>query len=637
MCKNTYKNIIIIIFLIIFININLSAQQDSVKTDSSSYSVKPLLEHGSLIFNIANKRVIDKKTASWINYSNINDILKKNLPTYSMDLGQYGEVQHLSLFGGGLRDNSVASNGVQLSSPLFNPYNINNFAPDFFESLEVLLGSDAVIFGNNSSGMLVNIQEIKYNTRKPYTKLFYNQGAGDYMAGDVVYSQNLSEQLNLFLGARSQSAKNQYLNNFFDYWNLRGGIRWNIDTNTSISLIENFTQHKFQRNGGVDINQTDNMYNAMVSTPVYINHLEEELLHNINLTGTRLLTPSTKLSTNVFFSHSSNDYASDNSPSKVQDFSLRNKYNYYQTGINAGISKNSSFMDFDAGGEIRYLNLNSSALFDAKRMLIAFGYGRLKFNLSDNISISGGGRLSYYDDIIYSNFGASLFLKNFINSRFDFSYSENLPNIYSANHTKKESNLLAFYMMSEQIGDLKIEANIFYRKKDNFLEFSLLGNNSSEIMSIGYTNLSFIGGSLNLDYEIIPDLHLKLWNISQFVNRNGEPKDYLPKLNSGIEINYRLVIGRSQFIAGINAAFNLKSELSYGFSPVHFINNFYSSFESKPASYDGINAYFITRLGPAAFVKISGDNLLNSQYYFVNYYPIPGRSIKVSVFWEFFD
>ena len=132
----------------------------------------------------------------------------------------------------------------------FGTFNMDMFSTEFMESVEILVGSDAVIFSNNSSGALINLQEIRYNASTPYTKLWINQAGTSMISSDGVFSQNILPNFNFTVGIRAISSDGDFTNQWVDSWNLRGILRWNLSPKTNISLTENFYNHAAGTNGG---------------------------------------------------------------------------------------------------------------------------------------------------------------------------------------------------------------------------------------------------------------------------------------------------------------------------------------------------------------------------------------------------
>lgn len=611
--------------------------QDSLKIDSSAYSVLPLATHGA-IHSCNPSNTIKKADKLWQNYYNLSDLIKHKFPLLNMDLGQHGEHIHLPFFGALRKQNSVSYNGTELSFPYFQPFNYNLFSPDNYQTLQIFTGSDAVIFGNNSSGMMLNIQETIYNTRKPYTKLAYQQSNGDYISGDVTFAQNLSETMNFSAGVRSQSAKNSYRNNYFDYWNLRFSLRWNPDSLTSISLSNNYFQNKQERNGGVSPILSEDVFDFISNIPVLSEYQQEENINLLSLSATRQ-TDSDKLYANILFSNNNVYQSRDTSNPSYE----ANRFNYWFISANTGYSKTYGALRYDIGGDARLSQVKHNKYIENKNLASLFAFAKLSYFFTDNAFLSAGSRLALIDGTMYSNFGASLNLTSLLNSKLDLSYSETLLNHFIALPEKKESNILAYYSLSKEFDNLEIYANAFYRDSRNINLYSV--DNEKDVLSakpLVIGALSTYGLSLKIDFKLSDRFNIKLWNVSQMANNNGEDMDFLPKAYSGIDLSYRQEIGRSELMAGLSASFKLATDKSLAFLPLtqlngNYINNFIISNASNPMSYDGVNAYIILRLGKAAFVRLSLNNLLNSKYYYISYYPIPARSLNLSVFWEFFD
>lgn len=637
MCKDTYKIIKIIIFLLFILNINLLCDVDSSKIDSSSYSIIPIKSHGLISLNDFNRKLINKRNISWEQYTNISDIIENRFPVYNLNLGQFGEIGYLSLFSADNNENSILFNGHNLSNNyLPNSFNINNYSTEFFENIECYIGSDAVIFGNNSSSILLNMQEIIYNTREPYTKIFYSQAANEYISGDFIFSKNISTKLNLFLGVKSQTAENQLINNEFEYWNVRSGLRWNLDSISSISFVYNFINHNIERNGGNNFSFSNNMFDNITSIPKFTQLSKNEFLHNVNITGTKEISNNKKIFSNILFSLSLNkeDYDSTIAGS-INRYSLNNNYNHWHSGALIGVSSINNILSYDAGAEIKYSNYGDSFIFNKINILTSSAYARGVLSIDDNISFSFGSRFTYYNKKLYKNLGTSINFHKLLNSRIDFSYSEHLP-AYNYKPDFKKSNILAFYSLDKKLKKMSISANIFYRIINNSMDFTSVRDSISEIFQISYNNKHLYGASVSILYEIIDNLFINIWNIYQVSQKNDMKIDYFPKFYSGFDINYSREVGRSKFKIGINGSFRSKHN-SLGFSPLPNIDDFNITEIENKNFYDGVNIYLILRLGQAAYVKLSGENLLNSQYYIINLYPMPSRSLKISLLWEFFD
>ncbi len=177
--------------------------------------------------------------------------------------------------------------------------------------------------------------------------------------------------------------------------------------------------------------------------------------------------------------------------------------------------------------------------------------------------------------------------------------------------------------------------NSYYRLINNAIVYT---NNQTDGSKINLSasqidDASHIGGTLAIGTELFKIINLKLWNMSQYALINDSKSDAFPLFYSGIDASYTQTVGRSEFTIGFDWAFQSKSKPMKYFS---MQNAYLQSNDTQSASHNGLNLYATARLG-SAFVKISFMNALNSEYYTLSLYPMPGRNLKFSVHWDFFD
>ncbi len=165
--------------------LNLFAQSDTVKIDSN-YSVTPLKSLGSvsLIKTENIYRNIYKDALPHINYTEFADIIEANIPIFPLSFGAAGQRNSFSAFGAEPNQIAMQFNNRPMNDRKFFNINLNQTAPEFLENIQILAGSEAVVNENNSSGLLINIKEIVYNSKHPYTKLWYCQGGDNLLSAD---------------------------------------------------------------------------------------------------------------------------------------------------------------------------------------------------------------------------------------------------------------------------------------------------------------------------------------------------------------------------------------------------------------------------------------------------------------------
>ena len=329
----------------------------------------PLKSHGRA-FIIPNEsyKSIRKENIQFQNYNTFFDILKTYLPAFPLSLDGIGTYRHLSLFGSSPRDISFQFNNRPYKDLEYGSLNIEQLPTEFMEQAEIFIGSDAVILSDNSSGAAINIQEIRYDTKKPYTRLWYSQAGYDFISADGIYSQNFVKNWNFTFGFRTTTANGRYANSWLQDWNVRTLIRWNPSDYSSISLVENFTNHGYGTNGGVDVDYSSDIYDNIYAHVKYENLNERVFRHDLTLTYTSLpdKDSTSAISGALFISNSEWDnYRSNNLFVNAND--TVNIINHTSHYIGATAKYEQDFFNsfqLRVGGEIEYDVLPQTYYFD---------------------------------------------------------------------------------------------------------------------------------------------------------------------------------------------------------------------------------------------------------------------------------
>ncbi len=263
----------------------------------------PLAAHGRISQLPMPAVVINKRDLELLPYFGLPDILRMKLPAlYPLSLGGYGQFTSFGAFGGGARDVSLRFNGRSLNSSTFGAYNLEQFPPEMAENFEIFTGADAVIFGDNASGLLVNVQEARHNSKTPYTRLWFAQGEYDYIASDGMLSQNIAEDLNATVGFRREYSVGRFANSGFDIWNVRGALRYSLSDEASFTFTEIFTNHGLGTNGGLSP-ESPSFTDALTAVPRIADLDERVYRHDVTLAGSWRPDSVFAASASVFFRH----------------------------------------------------------------------------------------------------------------------------------------------------------------------------------------------------------------------------------------------------------------------------------------------------------------------------------------------
>lgn len=627
----------------------VTVDSSDTKAEKDTVIRVPHLEHGRIsILSKDDALNISKEEIIKMHYNDLYDILEQELVAYPLDLGEYGQNSNFSVMGGMPQSNAVLLNGRPLKNPQYGNMNFSEIAPEFIENIQVFYGSDAAIMGDNSSGALINIQEKRYNIDKPYTRIWFAQSGFNFIGADGIFSQNFLPEWNISLGFRNLKAAGQYNNSNLNSWNVRGILRYSPSDRTTISLSENFTNHKIGLNGGIN---TQESVDLATGEPEYYDELaavtnfdaldERNFRHDLTLLFSNISEDTSRVITaSLFFSDNKwiRGFDSDSIYRRIDtNYHTINSYNYgglklsYEQEIGSNILLNSGLLSY-------YQSSPADFFLDSDNSWPISAYGRLKFNLSKSIDITGGMRYLQKDLRTAMSFGgAAIFKINSSKLKLDASYSERLPYAFEGLNLKKEKHLLAFLNFSSS----NFSANAFIRMIGDPIE-AINDSTSSNIISsthynaqqrvIGGVYLKFSAKLFEGIFSNTDNMGIKVWGQSNYM-MDGSDYLELPLFYGGVDVKYHIEVGRSEMWAGIEVNAFTNNNLPHYLPLNHSWT--YSSFNND-ASYNGIRAYATLRLG-TAWVKLSYDNILSYGYYIVPMYPQLSGNFRLQVAWAFLD
>jgi hypothetical protein len=172
---------------------------------------------------------------------------------FPLDFGWPGTPLGIGIEGLPPERTAVLVQGRAAGNSIGERFDLAQISPDFAETVEYLEGVRGWTEGFNNASGAINAVPALFNTNRPYLRIRFSQAPYDFLLSDGVYSQNISRPLNAWFGFYRQSQGDRYLNSRVDYWNLRAGLHWTIDSSWSAVATENFTHDHVGIDGGVDL------------------------------------------------------------------------------------------------------------------------------------------------------------------------------------------------------------------------------------------------------------------------------------------------------------------------------------------------------------------------------------------------
>lgn len=614
---------------------------------------------------------IHKHDIQWLDYNGLPEIITALTPAFPLFLDAQGHYNHLSFWGATPRDVQVFFNGRTMAHGTLGMYLPEEFSTEMMEKAEIFVGSDAAILADNAAGALINLQEIRHNTRRPFSRIWYHQGGGDFGASDGTFSYNIAPNWNMTLGYRSASNAGTYQNSASDLFSLRAQLRWNFSSLATVSLSYIYTSHIQGLNGGLDSLKQAGDIGQFTLTTLFGALREDQRRHDITLSSTLFFDRkrSTGSATgSVYATVLSLEralVASGTTFLNPQPDSIRGVLSTQATiarGVSVGASGrletmvniSSVFMGLTLGGNIDLHHTGDFSYFPdgagaTELHLGAFARGEI--DVSGTAVLSGGWRLAILNSRVHTALGGKLSIffdkrRNEGNSFFgDLSFSYRAPSfIEGGSELKSENHLLALAGLKIREEPLFLELTGFYRRvidpivskpitysrtTNSIQVVSTESYNGGERTTSGITVRTgtrfrgFLGGNLLLSGFA----QLSLSTTSDTNNRR------FPLVYAGLEAQYEYKVGRSILRAG------LRLKALSPFRGERFIPTAWSyvdsDYEQKFVT-NGLDIIAGAEVGNA-YIRVTYQNALNTLYYLVPLYPHYGTNLRLSLSWAFLD
>ncbi len=623
-----------------------SVRRDSPRIDSLH---TPLGQHGRLLLTATRADYsISKHDLKWSDYNGLGEILAERLPVFPLFLGAQGMMNHLSIFGATPRDIALTYNGRSLNDPALGSAPLEQFPPEFMERVDIVLGSDAVILGDNSSGALINVQEIRYNTAKPFSRIWYHQGGSEYLASDGIFSQNIARNLNFTMGWRRQFSSGRYPNQALDAWNLRLLLRWNLSERTNISYTHLFTSHIIGTNGGIDTSTTNGFagfsptaaavlriaggerVNRHDITMTLTSYLDRENLHAVSLTAytsiglwqrTRL---QKRLSTNQ------------------EDTVIAVNNATHQYGIRGQIETRYDWLSASAGGRAEIIGSDSSMYFGAFSQGLLSGFARVEFMPHSSVRLSGGMRLAIINSSLDLSAGGRLTWGQDSTLQFfvDLSRSYRSSSPQEGTALNNESNLLLLggIRYSDRISRAEILG--FVRNvQQPIIAQAVYERSTTGTVLANIINTTFVNTGSRSSAGVLASGSTRWGNIlfdgfaqAVITQTNGSNDRQYPSFYAGLSVQYEYAVGRSTLHGGV------RLRAMTGFRGERFVPQTWSyteqNYYEQNTQWNGLDLIGGAVIGNV-FLRATMQNVLGNTWWYIPVNPMYGQNIRLSVSWAF--
>lgn len=628
-----------------------------------------ILKELSLLPNHLASFSVKRERFEWDDYRFSGHFLKMESFIYNKELGSVGLPVEFKMYGLGYGNTSFLNDGASVNNNLFNSYNFYFASTEDVDEIQLLPLPRGFLFGNTNNPTAVNIQSRHIFEKKAYSRIKFYQAANEEGMLDAMFSINPFNKLNAFFEIMNQSTPSRYNNSDYSSWIGKIKLLYLLSNQINLKAVYTVQNSTIGLNGGVNVDSIK----KNVSTSSQINEILFNYLRAPVRYANRYITNK---SSRFTFTAASNLIA--NAPNQLTIY-YDDILNGFRQNIGVDTTKKVDRVFNDnvtkSFGVVFSQELNTPlAEFD-----ITANFDRSKFSTpylatelsQSSYSVSFNGSL-----ISFGNFIIPGFFTKYLRYAGDSYFGWGVDALVNFN---KEFSLYGGlsqfqkpYSVLEREFINKNSLNPFQKINTAELKFSYYNSNLNG--SIGFFMVdnqnrlqpAFDPNSLTRDESIYSglndlnlkginfSLNLKLWkllattNTNYYLNSDERIKARIPKFTACGGIFYidtlfnnslHLKTGFNYYSTGYRFEERIDFEKSLS-SSFYFnsANNSISKIGNSTFNPSFQLDYFLAgRIQERAIIYIVWENILNSQYYIVSYYPVQPRGIRFGVAWEFLD
>lgn len=581
-------------------------------------------------------RVFDKKAVRGYQYESLADLLRQASPFVPMRVGGMGQYDAVSVFGAGPRELSVGVDGRDLHDVWSKQFQLALVPVVTIETAEFLFGTDAIGLAPVATSTFLNLQTSVYNTATPFMSLWYHQGAGDMLAANVVYSQNVASGLNFTANIRRAGARGRYDRTSFDQWNVDLFSRYTIDSHQSLLVRYGVSTQSTQVWGGIDTTQPTSPFEE--TTPVAFAGLrsldDEPRRHDLSVAYLRTLSDDgrSSLMTQVYLSSMSMHRVVGSELARVlQDSSGIVHSEGQRYGAIVRFDRQIGSLRLRIGTHVHSSALDSSALHPGSSVIQPELFLHTEYRLRSSVAMRLAARVHSVNDSFALAFGWGLSVqKSRYTLRADLSLlQQEASPLQSLRSLLPERHVLAVLEGSTEVGPVDVSVSTYFRTIDD----AIVGvpNGSQLLTFTNGTQRRVLGlvGSMPFTvggFRIRPQVRYQ-----QDVSANLLTPSSFLLLDCRVAYQYQTT--RSSITVGVEGSWMASSQLPQ-YYPLQWA--FRTSNRTTAQQFDGLAAFAHVTVGNAS-IRASYENIFGNRWATVENMPELIRVFRLSIDWSFID
>jgi len=574
-----------------------------------------------------NSFFINRHTYDRLDYRYAGDFFRVFNFSFTRDYGTIGQPNETLLYGTGFYGTSFFEDGILQNNRFPNQFDLNEIQTESVDSVEIIHLPRGFLYGSFNNSVSVNFISRDLIYKKPYSRIKYYQGANGEALVDVLFSENFFKRFNLSLDVTNRKLDSVFTNTAFSTWQVNVNLKYFLSDNLDLIASYNFVHLEIGLNGGVNydsiINSNQNVstllydnISAPVNTP--FNHLSTKR-HFFKLRLLSSISKSSFTDLNVYYKfnldQTENPVDSLNlfDENKNKTFGVLARQDFTESIFN--LSLNGNYETTDYHNRLQNYNALSTPSFMDKVFSLSsiLTANFIDSSLTPSVFAKYSGR-TYNDNLQnhsmnYGGLGFDLTYK--LNEELKFYLG------YSSYQTEISKNYTNAFEAGAQLSFDNLYINANYFRRNNFV------NNDYPFISSFYYAADMHGVGINLNYSI--------WKIILETNSSF----YMQQNSSNLFYEFP----QTAFNGGLyyrDILFGSNLDLKTGFVAYYTGKSKDDLNNIIPAS-TRIDFTLAGEIRKVAMVYFTWENLLDSKYYIIPYYPMPARNIRFGIAWELFN
>ncbi|HUL42925.1 MAG TPA: TonB-dependent receptor [Bacteroidota bacterium] len=608
---------------------------------------------GTLDRNLSSQDILTDSAKGTYDYRSFTDLLTFSPGVFTREFGSPGQFPDVTVRGLGAREIGYFYDGISLNDPLFGVFDPYLLPTEQIDRLEYISGSEASLYGLNSTGGAVNILSKSKKALHPFSQLRYSEGANGYSFVDGMVSQDILRGMNITAGAQHQTFGPWYPNTDFDAWNGRFKIRYSVSSHVEFFASELYNKTQLNLSSGVDLLTPDSArFDQRQATMRNTDAYEKIGRHDVRAGGAFKLLPDTDAVTTATFylSSSLREFRDEENRPNPNGILLQQDERAQWMGLKIDQVLSAGSQSMDVGAEIQSQRTLVTPAIDEHRNTEFDLYGKAALSAADILSVTPFARVEQYLGQKKLGYGVdgTLSAASGISFFGGYARSYRFPTV--------EERYGLDTVLTSSLSDESVEQHDAFegglRIKSDDASFEISGFHRIILNPIVVASQSAPGTSSPYEFVQLAKETLRgitasarvrfssfyVEGTGQFLDRRNDQDDTVnfPRWTGTAGIYYwdKLFKNHLNLKAGVRAR-GFSEYVGKEFNQQGLVYLPGGEQSAVPATAI-IDLVVLAQISDATLHFI-WENFLDRQYIMTSFYPMPGRQIRFGVTWIFTD